>query len=231
MSRLMLLLLTLALVTPATSWGQEAGRGTLTLVVRDPTGVRLAGVTVALYHDTDLDGRVLISTTTTDQAGQLVYPDLVWGLYIVQFRGAAPDGRSILPAAQQNLGLLDDGSGIGDGFGVRFVEVERTELFVLGSNPDTPNAVPMFDLAAGPDAPPQPIDPLLAVAAPGPTPTPYTLAEALAAHSVPRRAMDTTCLWGMGLLLWLGAILVGLGWVRSRRPVHTPKEDHHERLG
>jgi hypothetical protein len=225
MSRLMLLTLALALVTPATSWAEEAGRGTLTLVVRDPTGARLAGVTVALYHDTDLDGRVLIDTRPTDQAGQLVYPDLVWGLYLVQFRGAAPDGRAILPPAQQNLGLLDDGTGIGDGFGVRFVELARTELFVLGSNPDTPNAVPMFDLAAGPDAPPQPIDPLLAIAAPGPTPTPSTLAVALAAQAQPppRRALDTTCLWGMGLLLTLGAILVALGWVRSRRPVLPPQ--------
>jgi hypothetical protein len=230
---MLLLALALALVTPATSWGQEAGRGTLTLVVRDPTGTRLAGVTVALYHDTDLDGRVLIDTRATDQAGQLVYPDLPWGLYIVQFRGVAPDGRAILPPAQQNLGLLDDGSGIGDGFGVRFVELEATSLFVLGSSPDTPNAVPMFDLAPNPDAPPEPIDPLLAIMAPGPTPTPFSLAAALAAQAqpTPRRALDTTCLWGMGLLLWLGAILVCLGWVRSRRPVLPPKEDHHERLG
>jgi hypothetical protein len=51
-----------------------------------------------LFHDTDADGPVLITTATTDADDRIVQSDLAWGLYIVQFQGTAPDGRPMLPA-------------------------------------------------------------------------------------------------------------------------------------
>ncbi|HEX6291296.1 MAG TPA: carboxypeptidase regulatory-like domain-containing protein [Herpetosiphonaceae bacterium] len=167
MVRVLIMLLSI-LSLPGTA---EAGRGDLTIVVRDRDGERLPGVVVALIHDTD-DGRVLIGETRTDAQGQIHYPALPWGLYIVQFRGTALDGRSILPPDQQNLGLLDDGSGVGGGFGVRFAEVARTELFVLATVPGEAHAVPMFDDAPHAQATPEPIDPLLVTGSPDPVPAP-----------------------------------------------------------
>ena len=64
------------------------------------------------------------------------------------------------PASQQNLGLLDDGSGAGNGFGVRFAEAERTELFVLTRAANPAVAVPAFDWAPNASAPPQPVTPV-----------------------------------------------------------------------
>jgi hypothetical protein len=165
MYHLLILLLTiLSLTTP------DAGRGQLTIVVRDRDGEPLPNVQVALIHDAD-DGRVLIGEARTDRDGQIHYVSLPWGLYIVQFRGRVGQ-RPILPPDRQNLGLLDDGIGTSGGFGVRFAEQERTELFVLATVPGEPHAVPMFDLAANAEAIPEPVDPLLATASPTVVPTP-----------------------------------------------------------
>jgi hypothetical protein len=185
---IIILLLLLTTATP------EAGRGQLTLVVRDRSGQRLPSVQLALIHDAD-DGRVLIDDARTNAQGELRYPDLAWGLYIVQFRGQVGD-RPVLPAERQNLGLLDDGTGASGGFGVRFAEAERTELFVLGSVPGEPHAVPMFDLAPSVQATPEPFDPLLAPANPALVPLP--------SHApVPQRGSDGAL--GV-LLLFVGGI-------------------------
>jgi hypothetical protein len=169
------LLLALAL-TPVWSM-QTTNTGRLTLVVRDEAGTPLAGVEVGLYHDAD-EGRREVGTYTTDSAGQVVFDTLQWGLYIVQFRGTLANGAVMQPAPQQNLGLLDDGSGAGNGFGVRFAEADRTELFVLTRAANPAVAVPAFDLAPHASAPPQPV-----------TPVPY---EQLAAQpSQPRAAAST----------------------------------------
>lgn len=164
MYQLVIALLLMLSATP------EAGRGQLTIVVRDRDGQRLPGVHLALIHDAD-DGRVLIGEARTDAQGELHYPDLAWGLYIVQFRGQVGQ-QPILPPDRQNLGLLDDGNGASGGFGVRFAEQERTELFVLASVPGEAHAVPMFDLAPSVLATPEPFDPLLAPASPAVVPHP-----------------------------------------------------------
>jgi hypothetical protein len=223
-------LLTILLLTQTVAHWQppmQPQRGRLTLVVRDGNGKPLPAVRVALYHDAD-DGRVELGERTTDQAGRIVYPDLQWGLYIVQFRGTLPSGQAILPADRQNLGLLDDGSGAGNGFGVRFARTERTELFVLKTIAGEPNAVPMFDLASGPDLPPQPVDPLLAAATPEPghsdrrarsqaSPTADGPTVATAA-GVTRGLSPAVVVIGIALsgLLLLFAGLLLLGWWRAR---------------
>ncbi len=206
-------------------------RGRLTLVVRDGDGLPLPSIHVALYHDADA-GRVELGERTTDQAGQIVYPDLQWGLYIVQFRGALPSGQAILPAERQNLGLLDDGSGAGNGFGVRFARTERTELFVLKTVAGEPNAVPMFDLASGPDQPPRPVDPLLVAATPErgqgtmarpsqATPGAIGTTVATALPRIPAVAQGLSAVFLVisaalsGVLLLFGCLLL-LGWWRSR---------------
>jgi len=201
----------------------DPGHGTLTVIVRDAPGARQPGITLALFQDTDLDGRVLITTTTTDQAGQVLFPDLPWGLYIVQFQGSAPDGRSMLPPDQQNLGVLNDGNGIDGGFGVRFAEAERTELYVLGTVVGEAHAVPMFDMAASVADPPQPYDPIVALANAAPTPTPFLLQDVvdgrvdMAGQPIPRGRWDGWCLAGIGVLLWIVAVLIAVGWWRTRR--------------
>lgn len=196
-----LLLILLFMLLPSTAT-PEAGRGDLTLVIRDRDGQRLPGVQLALIHDAD-DGRVLISEARTDAQGALHYADLPWGLYIVQFRGEVGD-RPVLPAERQNLGLLDDGTGASGGFGVRFAEATRTELFVLGSVPGESHAVPMFDLAPSVEATPEPFDPLLAPASPVLMPAP--------SHApIPQRGSDGAVGVLLLLLSGLGAtVLLGL---------------------
>ena len=195
------LLLIIFLLLPSTA-PAEAGRGQLMLVVRDRVGQRLPGVQVALIHDAD-DGRVLVRAARTDAHGELRYPDLAWGLYIVQFRGNLGQ-QPILPPERQNLGLLDDGTGASGGFGVRFAEADRTELFVLGSVPGAPHAVPMFDLAPSVQATPEPFDPLLAPASPAVVPA--------SSHApIPQRGSDGAVGVLLLLLGGIGAtILLGL---------------------
>lgn len=189
-----LLLLTIL----STTTTPEAGRGDLTVVVRDRDGARLPQILVALIHDAD-DGRVLISEQRTDREGQIRYQDLPWGLYIVQFRGNLGQ-QPILPPDRQNLGLLDDGTGASGGFGVRFAEAERTELFVLATVPGEAHAVPMFDLAPSASATPAPLDPLLATASPTPEP--------LSSHA-PRQGRGNSTALAV-LLLGAGSVLLAL---------------------
>ncbi len=169
------LLLCLAL-TPVWS-AQTANTGRLTLIVRNEAGTPLANVEIGMYHDAD-NGRRELGTYTTDSTGQIVFPTLQWGLYIVQFRGTLANGAVMQPAEQQNLGLLDDGSGAGNGFGIRFAEAERMELFVLTRAANPAVAVPAFDLAPNASAPPQPV-----------TPVPYE--QFAAAPSQPSAAAST----------------------------------------
>ena len=225
------LTLVLALVLgPVAAAAQDGGRGTLTILVRDPAGTPLANVTVALYHDTDLAGPELVTTTATDAAGVITASDLAWGLYIVQFQGTAPDGRPMLPADQQNMGVLTDGNGLSGGFGLRFAEAQRTELYVLGSVAGDGRAIPMFDMAASPADPPQPYDPIVALASAGPTPTPFLLRDVVegrvdvAGRPIPRERMDGWCLASFGLVLWAVALLLGIGWWRSRTATRQRKE-------
>lgn len=164
-----LLLIIMLVLLPGTTT-PEAGRGQLTIVVRDRDGQRLPNVQIALIHDAD-DGRVLIGEARTDAQGELHYPDLAWGLYIVQFRGQLGQ-QPILPPERQNLGLLDDGNGASSGFGVRFAEQDRTELFVLTRVPGEAHAVPMFDLAPSVQATPAPFDPILDTSSPALVPHP-----------------------------------------------------------
>ena len=202
----------LATLTPVV-----AGRGDLTLLVRDPAGQAIPQLTVTVFHDTDTDGRVLVATMTTDATGRITLPQLAWGLYIVQFQGAG-----IQSPNEQNMGLLDDGGGVSNGFGVRFAETARTERFVLTPLNGEPALVPLFDMAASDDAPPQPYDPLLAMIG-VPTPTPFLLRDVVEgrvdASGQPIRArFDAGCLIGIGLLLWSLALIACLGWWRLRRP-------------
>jgi hypothetical protein len=212
------------LFLPTIAAAQELpGNGTLTVIVRDDTGARLPGITLALFQDTDLDGRMLITTTTTDQAGQALFPDLPWGLYIVQFQGRAPDGRLILPPAQQNLGALEDGTGVSNGFGVRFAEATRTELYVLGTVNGEARAVPMFDMAPSVADPPQRYDPIVELENAGPTPTPFLLRDVVegrldsSGQPIRRGRLDGWCLAGIGMLILSIAVLIAVGWWRSRR--------------
>jgi hypothetical protein len=202
------LLLIIFLLLPSTA-PPEAGRGQLTLVVRDRAGQRLPGVQVALIHDAD-DGRVLVRAARTDAQGAIIFTDLPWGLYIVQFRGQLGQ-QPILPPERQNLGLLDDGTGASGGFGVRFAETERSELFVLGSVPGAPHAVPLFDLAPSVQAAPQPFDPVLAPASPALVPAPAP---------APPAQLGSDGAIGV-LLLFVGGIgttvLVGLWRARQAR--------------
>jgi hypothetical protein len=202
---------------------QPGGSGRLTVVVRDAGGTPLAHVRLALIRDGD-DGRALVGERTTDAAGTVIFEALPWGLYIVQFQGNAPDGRPILPPARQNLGLLDDGQGVGGGFGVRFASTERRELFVLGTVSGERAAVPMFDLAPGPDAPPQPVDPLLELQKP--TPTAFTLAQAIQGGAGDARAgKNDPTLWALcGGVLFAVLIVSVVGWWRSQRVSARQKE-------
>lgn len=203
MYHLLILLLTMLSLTAT----PEAGRGQLTLVVRDRDGQRLPHVQIALIHDRD-DGRVLIGEARTDAEGQIHYGSLSWGLYIVQFRGAIGQ-RPILPPDRQNLGLLDDGSGASGGFGVRFAEAERTELFVLATVPGEPHAVPMFDLASSVAATPEPVDPLLATASPTLLPTP--------SHAPEAQRVNAGAIGVLGLTIAALVATVFIGVWRSRQ--------------
>ncbi|HYF62793.1 MAG TPA: prealbumin-like fold domain-containing protein [Herpetosiphonaceae bacterium] len=221
-------IIALALTVLAPARAQNLPRGTLTLLIRNPGGDRLAGVTVELIQDTDDQGRVSRGRYATDAHGEIRLANLEWGMYIVQFSGTAPDGRPIQPAERQNMGLLDDGNGISNGFGLRFDAAERTDLFVLDSTAAT--AIPMFDLAPGPDAPPRPFDP---VAASQPAePTAYTLRDVVEgrvdAQGRPVRKADTLVLALVGGLIWGMAMLAGLGYARSRNArSNAEKEQDH----
>ena len=222
----LILVLLLATLTPVV-----AGRGDLTLLVRDSSGQPISGLSVTVFHDTDDAGRVLVTTGTTDGTGRITLPQMAWGLYIVQFQGAG-----IQAAAQQNMGLLDDGGGVSNGFGVRFAEVARTERFVLTPMNGETTLVPLFDMAERDDAPPQPYDPLLAMLG-VPTPTPFLLRDVVEgrvdASGQPIRArFDAGCLIGLGLMLWGMALVAFLGWwrVRRSRPPTTQKEANDARL-
>jgi hypothetical protein len=203
MYHLLILLLTILSLTAT----PEAGRGQLTLVVRDRAGTPLPHVQIALIHDAN-DGRMLVGEARTDAEGQIHYGTLPWGLYIVQFRGSVGQ-RRILPPDRQNLGLLDDGSGASGGFGVRFAEAARTELFVLATVPGEPHAVPMFDLASSLEASPEPVDPLLATARPTVVPLP--------SHAPHAQRVNAGAIGVIGLTITalVATVLVGL-W-RSRR--------------
>ena len=222
----MLLFILVALLPNSAAAMQRGGSGRLIIVVRDDNGTPLAHVQLALIRDGD-DGRVPIGERTTDGAGSVIFEALPWGLYIVQFRGSAPDGRPILEPTRQNLGLLDDGQGAGGGFGVRFASTERRELFVLGTVPGERAAVPMFDLAPGPEAPPQRVDPLLELQKP--KPTPFTLAQALGrAPDKPREGTNDRTLWALCggiVLLTLLASAVGLWRSRGVRTRQKEKTD------
>lgn len=200
---LMILLTVLTLTTTP-----EAGHGQLTIVVRNRDGQRLPGVHIALIHDAD-DGRVLIGEARTNAQGEITYPDLPWGLYLVQFRGMLGQ-QPILPAERQNLGLLDDGTEASGGFGVRFAEAERTELFVLGNVSGEAHAVPMFDLAPSVQATPAPFDPVLDTSSPA--------LEPLPSHALIPEQGRTGAL-GVLLLLVLGGLgaTVLFGLWRSRQ--------------
>jgi hypothetical protein len=231
------LILVLALVLgPVAASAQDGGRGTLTILIRDPAGTPLPSVTIALFHDTDTAGPVLIRSATTDAAGVITAPDLPWGLYIVQFQGTAPDGRPMLPADQQNMGALTDGNGLSGGFGIRFAEAARTELYVLGSVAGDGRAIPMFDMVASPADPPQPYDPIVALASAGPTPTPFLLRDVVegrvdvAGRPIPRERFDRWCLAGGALVLGMVALLLGIGWWRSRTALMNRKEVRDARL-
>ena len=208
----LILFLVFATLTPVV-----AGRGDLTLLVRDPTGQPIPQLTVTVFHDTDNDGRVLVATVTTDATGRIVLPDLAWGLYIVQFQGAG-----IQSPNEQNMGLLDDGGGVSNGFGVRVAEASRTERFVLTPMNGETALVPLFDMAERDDALPQPYDPLVAMLG-VPTPTPFLLKDIVEGRvdssGQPLRArFDAGCFIGIGLLLWGMALIAFLGWWRLRRP-------------
>lgn len=186
-----------------------ADHGTLTLVVRDATGQPLPGITVALFYDAD-DERRALGERTTDAQGTITEVDVPWGLYIVQFRGTGPDGRAMVAPDQQNAGLLDDGSGIGNGFGVRFAEPERTELFVLATLPGATQLVPMFDAAPDRAASPEPIVPELAVLAANAQPLATTV------PAIGRAPLSALAQLGGVVLLLSGALLL-TGYVRTRR--------------
>src|SRR5690348_15423558 len=79
---------------------RQGGSGRLIVIVRDDDGRPLAAVRLALIRDGD-DGRVPIGERTTDGTGAVFFEALPWGLYIVQFRGNAPDGRPILEPGRQ----------------------------------------------------------------------------------------------------------------------------------
>lgn len=64
------LILALALAIWPVAAAQDAGRGTLTILIRNPAGTPLAGVTIALLHDTDTDGPVVVTTATTNADGR-----------------------------------------------------------------------------------------------------------------------------------------------------------------
>ena len=218
----------LALASLASAAGQELPRGTLTLVVRNSAGDRLAGVTIELIQDTDVQGRVSRGQYATDGRGEIRLANLEWGMYIVQFVGTAPDGRPFLPVEQQNMGLLDDGNGISNGFGLRFDVAERTDLFVLDST--APAAIPMFDLAPDPAAPPRPYDP---ASAPAAEPTTYTLRDVVEGRVDEQgrpvsKAADSVVLALIGGLIWSVAMLVGFGYARSRKArFSAEKEQDH----
>lgn len=128
----------------------------------------------------------------------------------------------MLPADQQNMGVLTDGNGLSGGFGLRFAEAARTELYVLGSVAGDDRAIPMFDMAASPADPPHPYDPIVALASAGPTPTPFLLGDVVegrvnvAGRPIPRERFDGWCLAGFALVLWGVALPILAGWWRSR---------------
>lgn len=209
----MLSYLLIALACLLATLPMQADQGRLTLVVRDGAGQPLPGVRLGLIRDGDA-GRVEVGELVTDRAGSAALPDLPWGLYIVQFRGAAPNGQPIVPPAAQNQGLLTDGAGADGGFGVRFAERERTVLFVIDLLPGTPHAVPLFDLARDPAAPPEPVAPVH---------PPEDHAPSAAAAPNPPAQRWAVALLGLGLAA-TGVTLV-LGWRRSQAARH----DHRSR--
>src|SRR3954447_2479253 len=66
--------------------------GDLQIVVRDGEGQRLPEVHLLLYHDAD-SGPEMLQHVLTDRTGQITFPGLAYGLYIVQFHGTLPGGR------------------------------------------------------------------------------------------------------------------------------------------
>ncbi len=230
----MFFLLLVLVLTPMWSM-QTANTGQLTLIVRDEAGAPLANVEIALYHDAD-EGRRELGMYTTNSAGQVVFPTLHWGLYIVQFRGTLANGAVMQPAEQQNLGLLDDGSGAGNGFGVRFAEADRTELFVLTRAANPAVAVPAFDLAPNASAPPQPVTPVLddhaaassppsaaasIVQAPVPPAQPAASAPAPAPVATPPPVRQRILPWLCVVPIIVLAAPIALGWYRAHQEGRT----------
>lgn len=209
----MLIYLLVSLACLLATLPMQADRGRLTLVVRDRAGQPLPGVRLGLIRDGDA-GRVEVGELVTDRAGSAALPDLPWGLYIVQFRGAAPNGQPIVPPAAQNQGLLTDGAGADGGFGVRFAERERTVLFVIDLLPGTPHAVPLFDLARDPAAPPEPVAPVRPIAD-----------HAASAPASPPRLAPRWALALLGLGVATTSVTLLLGWRRGQAASH----DHRSR--
>lgn len=203
------ILLVIAIAASVVTTSAEGRQGTLTVLVRDTAGHRLAGISFLLFKDNDNDTRSQLGRYTTDQTGQAEIRELPWGMYILQFVGNAPDGRPIQAAARQNQGLLDDGQGISGGFGVRFAEEKRLEMYIILS--DQAEAIPLFDMAAGPDAAPQPYDPAIA----NPQPTKVDVSTA-SPRSPATATGDQIVLAVIGVVVLIIAGLIGFGYYRSR---------------
>jgi len=191
---------------------EGAQNGILNIIVRDPSGVLLRDISINLYRDMDDDTRLLIDRYTTNSDG-LIRLQLDYGLYIVQFHGTAPNGNPIQPAALQNNALLDDGSGVSNGFGVRFAEPERSELFVIEET------TPYFDMASGVGENPKPFYPDTQSYLIEPT---KTLEVALIEHQ--RGRINVTAAVVAGLVLWFLCVVVFIGYYRAKRQYRKDSE-------
>lgn len=177
-------------------------RGTATLIVRDEAGQPIPGVRLVVFRDTDVGEPEEVATIETDAQGtaQWIGP---YGLYVVQFIGALPDGRPFLPTQQQNRGGALENLHRVNGFGIWLQEQRRTDQFVV-TGTDDPNrampATPMFDQAPSPDAPAQPLDPATGVVRPvePPPATPGQLAWIWAASTLAVVAVGLPLLWLAG---------------------------------
>lgn len=128
------------------------GLGTLTLIIRASDGQPAAGIELALWEDRDIDGRTLVMTTRSDAQGQIVFKDLPWATYAIEFLGGW-NNQPIQAVEQQNQAPLEDTGGI-RGFGLRFSEEALTRLFVLQTQAN--GVVPYWDEAPSVDQPPSP---------------------------------------------------------------------------